>query len=378
MAKRLLLIINEDIFFLSHRVRIAQLAKENGWDVTLVTKNTGFKSEIEELGFKYIELPINPTGMNPKEELQTFKFLKELLKDKKDHIIHLVGLKNMLWGGLAARLAKNKGVVFAVSGLGTLFGQNGYGFIPKVIQKLLKVGMHHKNCAVIFQNHDDRTLFEKAAITSKCFIYFIKGSGVNLGQYLPRKHEKRGLIRIIFTARMLKEKGVEDLAKAAEILRPDYEGKVEFILCGGLSDNPNAMKAEHIRKICDGRYIKWLGYRTDIPNQLKESDIMCFPSYYREGVPKSLIEASAAGLPLVTTDSVGCRDTVEEGKNGFIVPPQNPEAIAEKLKILIEDEALRKRMGEYSRKKAEKEYDVEAVAKTHLEIYNRLYGLDKK
>lgn len=375
--KKLLLIINEDRFFLTHRTRIAEMAKEHGWDVTLVTKDTGKRREIEEMGFKYMELPINPTGMNFREEMKTFNFLRTLFKENKGAIIHLVGLKNMLWGGLASRLVKTRGVVYAVSGLGTLFGENRSYMVSNVIQKLLKIGMHKKNVAVIFQNHDDERLFLENRIPGKSYVFFIKGSGVDLGKYNGEEKRESDPLKIIFTARMLKEKGVEDLVAAAEILRPQYEGKVEFWLCGDLSDNPNALTKADMERLADGKYIKWLGYRSDVCDLLKRASIMCFPSYYREGVPKSLIEASAAGLPIVTTDSVGCRDTVENGRNGFIVNTHSPREIAKALKKLIDDPKRRVKMGQRSRMFAERDYDVESVAATHLDIYN-LLNADKR
>lgn len=372
MDKHLLLIINEDKFFLSHRTRIAEMAKEKGWDVTLVTKDTGKREEIERMGFRYVELPINPTGMNLKDEMRQYVFLKKLFKDNPDSIIHLVGLKNIIWGGLASRMAKTRGVLFAVSGLGTLFGEERKELLSKGIQSLIRIGMRHKNSAVIFQNNDDMQIFTENGVVGKSEVYFIKGSGVDLKLYSPSEEKEGEKIRIIFTARMLKEKGVEDLIKAAEILRPEYEDKIEFLLCGDISSNPHALTKEEIEGMTDGKYIRWAGHCDNVPELLSESHIMCFPSYYREGVPKSLLEASAAGLPIVTTDSVGCRDTVEDGKNGFIVPTHSPEKIAGALVKLINDISLRKRMGEYSRQKAEKEYDVERVALKHLEIYEKL------
>ena len=377
MKKHLLLIINEDRFFLSHRKRIATLAREKGWEVTLVTKDTGQRKEIEKMGFEYIELPINPTGMNPKDEMRLLKFFIELFKSHPDSIIHLVGLKNMIWGGLAAKMVKTKGVLFAVSGLGTLFGEERSEVISKGIQQLLKIGMRRKNAAVIFQNHDDERLFMENGIANKCFRFFIKGSGVELNKYKPHQDKTNDPLKIIFTARMLREKGVEDLVAAAEILRPEYEGKIEFLLCGGLSSNPRALSKEDMLTLTDGNYIQWLGHRSDIPELLANSDIMCFPSFYREGVPKSLIEASSCGLPIITTDSVGCRDTVVNKKNGYIVNPHSPGEIAKALRKLISNPEKRKKMGMRSREYAEKEYDVNAVAQKHLEIYNLLYVFDK-
>lgn len=374
--KQLFLIVNEDRFFLSHRKRVAQMAMQNGWDVTIVTKNTGLREEIEKIGLKYIELPVNPTGMKPTEELKTLKFLYGLFKENPDALIHLVGLKTMLWGGLASRMTRTKGVVYAVSGLGTLYGENSSGMLTKIIEKFLKIGLNHKNVGVIFQNHDDEKLFTENGLLGDCYTFFIKGSGVNLDKFKSSGRDKGNddgeTLKIIFTARMLREKGVEDLIEAAELLRKDYEGKIEFLLCGGLSSNPNALKEGDLKRLTDDKYIKWLGHRNDINILLEKSSIICFPSYYREGVPKSLLEASAAGLPIITTDSVGCKDTVIEGRNGILVKPHSPKEIAEAIKKLVEDPELRLSMGNESRKIAEEQYDVEKVASMHLDIYNIL------
>lgn len=372
--KQLVLVINEDSFFLSHRSRIATTAKSRGWSVILVAKNTGFRSYIEKMGIEYIDLPINPTGMNLKEEFKTFKFLYSLYRKYPDAIIHHVGLKNMLWGGLASRLTKTKGVVYAVSGLGMLFGENSRRMLSRTIQHVLGFAMGKKNVAVIFQNHDDESCFVKSGLVDPGKVEFIKGSGVDMEEFSFSEPPETAPLVIIFTARMLKEKGVLDLVAAAEILRNEYEGKIEIWLCGGLSSNPCAMTEKEMHSIADGSYIKWLGHRTDVNELLKKSSIMCFPSYYREGVPKSLIEASAIGRPIITTDSVGCRDTVVDGENGFLVPVHDPVSLAHSLKKLIDDAELRKNMGKKSRLIAERDYDVNKVADLHIEIYEKLYN----
>jgi glycosyltransferase involved in cell wall biosynthesis len=188
--------------------------------------------------------------------------------------------------------------------------------------------------------------------------------------YTPEPNSEK--LHVIFTARMVKEKGMTTLIEAAELLREEYESKVEFWLCGGLSDNPKAIKEEELRALCDEKYIKWLGHRTDVRELLMKSHIVAFPSYYREGLPKSLIEASAVGRPIVTTDSVGCRDVVEDGVNGYLIPIKDPQTLADRLKCLFEDKALRISMGLKSREFAERDFSVDRVVATHLEIYSKV------
>lgn len=369
-TKRLLIVVNEDRFFLSHRKEVGLYAKEKGWDVAVVGKNTGKKQTIESLGIQFIEMPVNPTGKKLHQEIRTLRFLRSLYGKEKDAIVHHVGLKNMVWGGVAARLQKIDGVINAVSGLGIMFSDFNPSRLKKFLIPVLRWGMAGDNIAIIFQNHEDEGLFEALGISENVKTHFIKGSGVDLSQFKGNAHSEGKLLRVIFAGRMVKDKGVLDFIHAAEILRPKFEGRAEFVLCGALSTNPYAVKKEDLDRLCDGEYIKYLGFREDMPAQFEKSDVMCFPSYYREGVPKAVLDASAAGLPIVTCDSIGCRDTVKDGYNGYLVTPKSPEEVAEKLEILLSDEKLRREMGRRSRHMAEKEYDVREVVSRHLRIYD--------
>ena len=370
--KKLLMIVNEDRFFLSHRKEIALAAQKAGWDVTVVCKDTGRRHEVEEMGLKVLELPINPTGVNPFQELRTWWFLYTLYKKNREAVVHHVGLKNMLWGGLAAKFAHVHGVVNAVSGLGTIFSGEKLGMMARGILAVLRFSNKRKRVKVIFQNQEDKGMFLKHGVIEEEQAEFIKGSGVALNDFKYVPESESETLKVVFTARMVKEKGVIELIEAAEKLRKDYEGKLEFWLCGRLAVNFDAVSKEELEARCDGRYIKWLDFQKDIKSILEQCHIMAFPSYYREGVPKSLIDACAVGRPIVTTNSIGCKDVVDDGVNGFLVPVKDSEALAQKLRILIEDKALRVRMGKAAREKAEREFSLEKVIEKHLEIYSRL------
>ena len=374
MTKCLLMVVNEDRFFLSHRKDIAIAAQKEGFDVKIVCKDTGQRKDVEGLGLEMIELPVNPTGSNPLEEMRTFLFLLRLYRKLKPDIVHHVGLKCILWGGLAARLTNIKGVVNAVSGLGVLFSDDGYGMTTRMAIHVMRFSCHRKNVAQIFQNKEDTKLFQDLRIASREQCEFIKGSGVNLTQYPYTPEPSTSPVRIILSARMVREKGIVTLIKAAEILREEMQGKAVFTLCGGLSNNPKGIKEHELREWCDGQYIQWLGYRSDMKQMLMQSHIVTLPSYYREGVPKSLIEATAIGRPIITTRSYGCKDTVDDGENGFLIPPKDEAALAEKLRMLINDAQLRERMGKKGRQKAEREFSIDRVVEHHLEIYRKMAG----
>jgi len=369
---KILMVVNEDRFFLSHRKDIALAAKEKGFDVTIVCKDTGQRSDVEALGLRMIELPINPTGMNLKEELKTFIFLWKLYRKERPDIVHHVGLKDILWGGLAAKFAHVPSVVNAVSGLGVLFSGTQPSTIAKGVLKAMAFSNRGMKVSEVFQNSDDRELFIKMGVIRPEQCDFIKGSGVDLDKFSFTPDPESEKMRVLFTARMVKEKGLLTLIEAAEKLRPEFEGKAEFLLCGLMSNNPKGIKLQELEALCDGTYIQYLGHRNDVCELLKSSHVMAFPSYYREGVPLSLIEACAVGRPIVTCDSIGCRDTVDEGVNGFLIQPNDSSALADRLRTLFLDKSLRTRMGQAGRAKAEKEFSINSVVAKHIEIYNKL------
>lgn len=372
--KKLFLIVNEDRFLLSHRQEIVREAIAQHFDVTIVAKDTGKRAEVESLGARFIDLPVNPTGMNPVQELKTLTFLVRLFKREKPDIVHNVGLKCILWGALAAKLTKRSWVVNAVSGLGIMFSEEKLSFYAKAILWVLRFSDNKKRSVYIFQNSDDKGLFLKHNIATEEQCYFTKGSGVNLSEYIHTPEPESEPLVVMFTGRMVAEKGILVLADAAEILRAKYQDRVVFRLCGGLSDNPKALTEEELKSLCDGKYIQWLGHRTDIKELLQKSHIVAFPSYYREGVPKSLIEACASGRPIITTDSIGCRDVVEDKFNGYKIPIKDSESLANRLQILFEDKELRQEMGLNARRVAERDFSVENVVKTHMTIYNKVNG----
>lgn len=373
MHKKLFIVVNQDFFFLSHRLPIGLAAKEAGYDVTIISEDTGVSYKIREAGLKTINLPINKTGTNIKEEFVTFLFLYKLFRREKPDIVHLVGLKTMLWGSIACRLTRVNAIISAVCGLGVLFDdKHAQSFMTQIILKVLRITHNKKNLKIIFQNNDDKATFLNAKVINKEQCAFTNGSGINLQNYDYTLEPLEGPIKIIFTARMVEDKGTLVLIDAAKKLESEYKGKVQFLLCGGLDSNPNGITKEVLESLCDDEYIQWLGYRNDVLDLLKQSHIMAFPSWYREGLPKSVIEAEAIGRPVVTTNSVGCRDTVVDGKNGYMIPIKNSDALAMALKKLIDNPELRQTMGKNAREFAVSKFDINDVVKVHMDAYDNI------
>lgn len=370
--KKLFIVVIVDWFFISHRLVIAKAAKKAGWDVTVVTADTGRLKEIAAEGIKTVDLPMSRSGKNILKELKAFLFLYRLYRREKPDVVHHVGIKTILWGTLAAKFASVLGVINAISGLGGFFAKENHSVMAKVLPRVLRFAHHRDNLLVIFQNKEDKELYIKNGFINESQARFIKGSGIDLNEFCYTPEHFGGKIIVLMTCRIIREKGIFELAKAAEILRPEYENKAEFRIVGGLDDHPDAITKEEMDDVCDGKYIKWFGRREDIKELLQLCHIFAFPSYYMEGLPKSLIEACAIGRPIVSTDNIGCRDVVTDGENGFLVPVKDVNALAEKLKVLIDNSELRNKMGIAARKKAEKEFSVDDVIIKHLAIYQEL------
>jgi glycosyltransferase involved in cell wall biosynthesis len=382
-GKKLYIVVNVDWFFLSHRLPVALAAQKAGWDVTIVTADTGKLKDIEAAGLRTINLPMSRSGMNIIEELKTLNFLRKLYAKEKPDVVHHVGMKTILWGTLAARFAKVKGVVNAISGLGGFFAEDNKSIMAKIVPMVLRFSHDRKNLLCIFQNDEDKGLYVKNKIIKENQARYIKGSGVDLKEfcYTPEPGANDnvnvndnfvGKLRVILTARMIVEKGIFILTEAAEKLRSKYEDKVEFLLVGGIDDHPGAITKEQLDAACDGKYIQWLGYRTDVKELLQSSHIVAFPSYYMEGLPKSLIEADAIGRPVITCNSVGCKEAVIDGHNGYLIPTKDVDALVEKLDILLSNTKLRQEMGRNARAYAEANFSLDMVIEKHLEIYEEL------
>lgn len=370
MKKKLVYIVNVDWFFISHRLPLALHAVKEGWDVYLLTKDTGRKEELERQGIKVYDVPFGRTSVNPVEELKCVMMSRHLLKKIKPDVIHNVTWKGCLWGGIAAKMTGNRHVVNALSGLGSVFINKG--LVNRIIGYLTKVAFKNDYAAFIFQNPDDVSWFKSLGYATDNRIHIIKGSGIDLKSYAYKEALPKNKLKVLFPARMLRDKGLCELIEAFKILRPKYEEKIELILAGSCSDaNKTSVSEKELKGMTVEGYITWIGNQIDMYPVYVESDIVALPSY-REGLPKALIEACAVGRPIVTTDVPGCRECVEEGVNGYMVPLKSTEELAEAIAKLVEDPAARKRFGEASRQKAEREFSIENVIEKTFGIYEQV------
>lgn len=373
-SKKLLIVVNVDWFFISHRLCIAEKAQERGWEVFVACTDTGRSKEITNKGINFINLSFSRSSTSVLDELNTLYSFYKLYKKIKPDIVHHVTLKPVIYGSVISRLTKIKGTVNAISGLGYNFTDNRKGPIQNVMIKLMKLGFDQKKVAFIFQNQDDFKEVKSLKVLGKNnIVFFIKGSGVDLNTFIHSPFIETGKVKILLPVRMLWDKGVAELKKASEILKEKYQKKIVFIL-SGLADTENkaGVTEDYLKSWEDKEYVVWIGYQKKMIEVYQNSDIVVLPSY-REGMPKSLLEACAIGRPIVTTNAIGCKECVDEGINGYKVPVRSVEKLAIAIEKLILSKELRLEMGKNSRIKAENEFSQKMVISKHLEIYNNLY-----
>lgn len=371
--KTLLLVANVDWFLISHRLVIAEDAVIKGWKVYVACENTGRANEISAKGVEFIHFPFSRSGTNPVSEVSTIRAFYKLYTKVKPDVVHHITLKPVIYGSLVAKFVKIKGVLNAVSGLGYVFTGPRKGTVQKVMLKIMRFGFNRDNVAFIFQNQDDfNELTNLGVIDEKNAINFIKGSGVNLNHFCQKPLPNGDRIKVLFPTRMLWDKGVKELREATQILNARYRDTVQFILAGlADEDNKAGVSKEYLEDWEDNEYVTWIGYKKDMVSVYTNSDIVILPSY-REGMPKTLIEACAIGRPIITTDTIGCKECVDEGVNGLKVPVKATKELAHAIATLVDDPMLRISMGNSSRLKAEREFDQNDVIARHMLIYESL------
>jgi glycosyltransferase involved in cell wall biosynthesis len=366
--RKILFVVNVDWIFISHRLPIAEAALKAGYAVIVAAKDSGRANEIRERGIEFIDIPISRSGTNPLIELQLLYVFFKLYLKIRPTIIHQITMKPVIYGSIAAKVLGLQ-TVNAISGLGYSFTEKRMGWVQRLMVVCMKYGFSKKNNHLIFQNKDDfNELKQLKIINENTVVSFIKGVGVHLDEYAFVK-QKNSILKIVFPARMLWDKGVEEFIDAAILLKEKYPEKVFFQLYGKIDlENKMGVPISYLKEHASHTYLKWFGHRENMVSLFQKTDIVVLPSY-REGLPKVLIEACAAGIPIVTTHAIGCRDCVDEGKNGYKIPVKSVALLVDAIEKLILSSELRNEMGRNSRKKAIKEFDQKDVIDKHLKIY---------
>lgn len=332
----------------------------------------GFEPKLKTLGIEFVPLPIAQRPIDPLSDWLLLWTLFRWYRRERPNVVHHFTIRPVIYGSLAAWLARVPKIINSIEGLGTVFGDGQNWWIRAIVemQYRLAMSLSHKT---FFLNKDDIELFKARGLVKPEKAIVVSGPGIDCEQFQPRPpvgDSENGAVTFLLSARLLWEKGIDDFVRAARLVQQIYP-TAEFQLLGRRDErNPNVIPLEVLDQWEAEKIITWLGEVTDVRPIVAKADVVVLPSYYREGVPRALLEASAMGKPIIATNTVGCRDVVEQEKNGLLVPLRDPEALARAMIRLIENPAMRQRMGKAGRKKMENQFNEHMVIDRILESYH--------
>ena len=371
-AVKIILFANTDWYLYNYRLPLAEALRDEGHEVLLLSPSGNYAQRIQDHNFKWQAFDISRRGINPLKEFRTISRLTQVYRCEEPDIVHHFTIKCVLYGSFAARKAGVKRVINAVTGLGFIFtSRNLFARLAKPVVEFLYQRVL-KRSRVIFQNQHDLNYFVKNKLVSENQCVLIPGSGVDVDKFKPIPYAE-GIPLVVLPARMLWDKGVKEFVEAAELVKQSGV-KARFALVGDVDEgNPSAIPRKQLQEWHEQGVIEWWGWQEDMASVYQKAAVVCLPSYYGEGLAKSLIEGAASGRALVASDIPGCREVIEDGVNGLLVPTQAAPILADALKNILYNSKIMKRMGNASRKKAVRHFSQQKIILETMSLYNGLF-----
>jgi glycosyltransferase involved in cell wall biosynthesis len=371
-SKKILYLLTEDWFFCSHFIERAIATQAAGYEVVIVAREREHGERIRAAGLRFISLEFERRSMNPQTEMRQFWQILALYRHERPDLVHQVSPKPIFYGTAAALITGVPAIVNAPVGMGYIFSSEDWRalLLRPFVRMAYRFLANPRRSCVVFENRDDLKIFLNWNAVRSSDAVLIRGAGVDLSRFRPVARNNPIPV-IALVGRMLRDKGVNEYVAAAHQLHD--EGVVARFLLVGAPDpiNPSSIPIKTLENWHGRKGLEWLGWCEDIPTLLEKIDVICLPSY-REGLPKSLIEAAACGLPIVATDTPGCREVVRHGDNGFLVAVGDIQQMAKVLKQLIQDPEMRDRMGGRGAEIAAKEFSSDLVITETLILYEKL------
>lgn len=363
-----LLFANTDWYLYNFRLPLAKALRAQGHEVILVSPPGNYGRLLKQEGFRWIGFPLS-RGVNPLSELVTLWRLIALYRAERPELAHHFTIKCVLYGGVAARCSRARATVSAITGLGHVFVTDSWR--NRLVRPLVSLAYRFVlgGSEIIFQNPDDLNEFLRLGLIDEARSRLIRGSGVDTEHFRPLAEARgNGPMKVLMVGRLLREKGVHEFVDAAAIVREKLPD-VQFLLAGDADPgNPSSIESSVLAEWEHKGDVRFLGHRADIRNLIQVADLAVLPSY-REGMPRSLLEAAACGLPLVASDVPGCREIVLHGVTGLLVPPRDSKRLAEAIVELLGDHKRREAMGKRSRAMACELFSQERVLRETMAVY---------
>lgn len=369
---KIILFANTSWYLYNYCLPLAEAARQAECEILLVSPQGEYSDRLQAAGFSYLPFPIHRRSINPLTEWLTLKHITRLYDLEKPDIVHQFTTKCMIYGSLAAQSIGIPHIINSVTGMGYAFSgdQISRQVLRRIIKRLYRRAL--AGTTVLFQNPNDQHEFINENLVSPEQTVLIRSSGVNIDIFKPSP-EPPGPPLVVLPGRMLFDKGIVIFIKAAQLLRR-HNVEARFALVGEPDpQNPASIPLKKLKAWDDEGIVEWWGWREDMAQVYQQAHIVCLPSTYREGVPKTLIEAAASGRSIITTDTPGCREVVQHGRNGLLVAMHSVNELAEAIQRLVEDKNLRQKMGQEGRRIAESEFTLQDVIAAIL----NLYGLEQ-
>lgn len=371
---KIILFANSDWYLFNFRLSLAKALMNAGHEIVLISPPGKFGAQLQAQGFRWLPLPMERSSLNPMRELKLLAYLVRLYRREAPDLVHHFTIKSVVYGSVAAIVARVPSRVNAVAGMGYVFTNPSLKarLLRPMVRGLMRLVLGSKNARLILQNTDDVDAFLKAGLVRKKEVRLIKGSGVDLLHFQLRTITPSSQTTVVvLAARLLWDKGIAEFVEAARQLRK--EGLAIRFLLAGAPDygNPSAVDQPTLDAWSAEGVVELLGHVRDMPALFAGADIAVLPSY-REGLPKTLIEAAACGLPVVTTDVPGCREVVTDQVDGLLVPVRDARALALAIKRLHLDPTWARQLGRAARDRAMAEFDERIVIAKTVAVYQEL------
>jgi glycosyltransferase involved in cell wall biosynthesis len=369
---RLLLSSNTDWYLFNFRLSLAQYLRGAGIEVVLVSPPGDYVARLEEQGLRWIRGEVGRQSLAPWTEISSLRQIYEIYRQERPDLVHHHTVKPVLYGTLAARMARIPGIANSITGRGYIFlGENLKARLLRLaVKPVYRLAFRLPNCGVIFENTNDQEYFIQNHLVDSKQTWLIEGVGVDQERFAPHP-EPEGIPVILMAARMLWDKGVGVLVEAARLLKREMPVRVALVGEPDLG-NPATVSRKMLEAWNTEGVVEWWGWQPDMAQVYQRCHIVTLPTMYGEGVPTTLLEGAASGRPLVATDIPGCRQVVIAGHNGFLVPTNDPPALAEALKCLASDPVLRGRIGSASRDLVMQKYTHAQVNAATLRVYQQI------
>ncbi|QUM79395.1 glycosyltransferase family 4 protein [Moritella sp. 5] len=371
---KVLYIVNSSSFFCSHFLTLAESVKNEGAEVFVAAGDKEKRTELVDRGFNFVELTLSRKGINVFSEISSIINLRGVICRIKPDIVHAFTIKPVIYSGLINRMFRGIRAplhIASITGLGSASLSRSFQgkLLWMLLKQVYKLSLGLSNVKVVFENRDDLNHFVQLGIVLDSNAFVVNGAGIDTSFFCPPESREIEPLKVVMVARFLKDKGVREYIDAGRKIKKNNIN-AQLLLVGSIDENnTSSLLQSDIDLAHQLGYVDCLGQRNDIAAIYQKCNVACLPSY-REGLPKSLIEAAACGVAILTTDVPGCRQMIFDGKNGVLFEPQNSDSIVSLISKLVEEPDLVRQMGVVSRIKALELFDHSSIIKSFFDIYD--------